>query len=109
MSKDQLALRVEEIITGVEGVAGLYPARSAILAGIARTLGADETLVDVDVSGSRLAVRARIAALTDTAAPRLVREVAAAIRAGLAREPDTSSLQVTVEITVCGFADTQFS
>lgn len=109
MSKDQLALRVEEIITGVEGVAGLYPARSAILAGIARTLGADETLVSVDVSGSRLVIRARIAALADARAPRLVREVATAVRAGLAGEPETSSLEVSVEITVCGFANAPFS
>lgn len=109
MSRDQLALRVAEIITGVEGVAGLYPARSAILAGIASTLGADETLVAVDVSGSQLKIRARIAALADAQAPRLVREVAAAIRAGLAGEPDASSLEVSVDITVCGFTTAPFS
>lgn len=109
MSRDQLALRVEEIITGVEGVAGLYPARSAILAGIARTLGADETLVAIDVSGSRLVIGARIAALADARAPRLVREVAAAVRAGLAGQPEASSSEVSVEITVCGFANAPFS
>lgn len=109
MSKDQLALRVEKIIAGVDGVAGLYPARSAILAGIAKTLGADETLVAVDVSGSRFVIRARIAALTDTPAPQLVRKVAAAVRAGLAGEPGVQALKISVEVTVCGFADAQFS
>ncbi|MBG6191266.1 hypothetical protein IWX64_002226 [Arthrobacter sp. CAN_A212] len=109
MNKDRLELRVEEIIAGVDGVAGLYPARSAILAGIASTLRADETLVAIDVSGPRLVIRARIAALADVSAPRLVRAVAAAIRAGLAGEPDARSREVAVEITVCGFTNAAFS
>ena len=104
MSKDQLALRVQDIIAGVEGVAGLYPARSAVLAGLASTLGADETLVAVDDAGSRVNVRVRIAALTDASAPRLVRDVAAAVRAGLAGQAQVGS----VDITVCGFSDAPF-
>ena len=116
MNKDQLALRVQEIIAGVEGVAGLYPARSAVFAGIASTLGADETLVAVDTAESGLVIRVRIAALTDTPAPQLVRDVAAAVRAKLGDDAgdarvsgDSGETRVSsVEITVCGFAEVPF-
>ncbi len=126
MNKNQLALRVQEIITGVEGVAGLYPARSAVLAGIASTLGANETVIAVDTADSGLVIRARIAALTGAPAPRLVRDVAAAVRAelgGLAGDARAGSVGSaesvesvssvgpvsSVEITVCGFTDVRFS
>lgn len=120
MNKDQLALRAQEIIAGVEGVAGLYPARSAVLAGIARTLGTDETMVAVDTGASGLVIRARIAALTSTPAPLLVRRVAAAVRAELGGaagdapgtvEPgsvESPGPVSSVEITVCGFSDVRF-
>ncbi|PVE19261.1 hypothetical protein [Arthrobacter sp. Bz4] len=138
MNKNQLALRVQEIIAGVEGVAGLYPARSAVLAGIASTLGANETVVAVDTADTGLVIRARIAALTGAPAPRLVRDVAAAVRAelgGLAGDARAGSVGLagsvgsagsagsaesvesvtsvgpvsSVEITVCGFTDVRFS
>lgn len=117
MNKDQLALRAQEIIAGVEGVAGLYPARSAVLAGIASTLGADETVVAVDTADSGLVIRVRIAALTSTPAPLLVRRVAAAVRAELGGDAPGSvepgSVESpgpvsSVEITVCGFSDVRF-
>ncbi|GAA1115208.1 hypothetical protein [Arthrobacter flavus] len=120
MNKDQVALRAQEIIVGVEGVAGLYPARSAVLAGIASALGADETMVAVDAGDSGLVIRARIAALTSTPAPLLVRRVAAAVRAelgglagaapGLVEPSSVESLGSvsSVEITVCGFSDVRF-
>lgn len=110
MTADELALRAQHIIVGVEGVAGLYPARSAVLAGIASAIGADETLVAVDVDGPRLQVRARIAALTDSSAPRLVRDVAAALRAGLSADPGSADnpVDLAVDITVCGFTDVPF-